>query len=154
MARFNERKATGSLLEALDKEENFGGMDRYNVTKLFSYYLSQEISKLPLARDVVVSVVNPGLCVSQLRRDLGGITGKLLDSVALSGEEGSRNLAWAATEDTSADPGCYISSTRIVDASPFARSEEGKKTQERFWSECKAVWQNVAPGQVKPALAS
>lgn len=121
---------------------------------VFSYYLSQEISQLPLARDVVVNVVNPGLCVSQLRRELSPITGRILDALSLSGEEGAKNLAWAATEDTSAEPGCFVSSTRIGVTSPFTHSEEGKQTQKRFWKECQDVWRAVAPAQVETALSA
>lgn len=45
-------------------------LDRYNVSKLLDLFLVREIAKLPLAKDVVVDVVNPGMCVSDLRDDL------------------------------------------------------------------------------------
>lgn len=34
---------------------------------------------------------------------------RILNAMARTGEEGSKNIAWAATADTNAEPGAYIS---------------------------------------------
>lgn len=47
--------------------------DRYNVSKLLDVFLAHQIAALPLASGVVVNVINPGLCVSELRREMGGV---------------------------------------------------------------------------------
>lgn len=136
----------------MDDEKNFKAMDRYNVTKLINIFMTRQIAQLPLAKGVVVNVTNPGLCISELRRDLGGITGKLLDAFAQTGEVGSKNLAYAATADTSSTPGAYLSATRVTSVSSYARSSEAKAEEEKLWKELKGMWTSVAPEQVKAAL--
>lgn len=42
---------------------------------MLNQFLSTEISQLPAADDVVVNTVNPGLCVSELRREFNPIVG-------------------------------------------------------------------------------
>lgn len=72
--------------------------DRYNFSKLISLFLARQIARLPLAKDIVVDVVNPGLCVSELRNEMSqSIMGKLLDKIAYSAEDGSKNVSlWEA----------------------------------------------------------
>lgn len=68
---------------------------------VLNVFIAREIAALPVAKDtIVVNVINPGLCVSELRRDINGsFLGWALDSLARTGEEGARNIAWAATEE-------------------------------------------------------
>lgn len=67
--------------------------DRYNFSKLISLFLARQTARLPLAKDIVVDVVNPGLCVSELRNEMSqSIVGKLLDMIAYSAEDGSKNV--------------------------------------------------------------
>jgi hypothetical protein len=92
-----KRPAKGtSLLANLNdpNAKNAPMSDRYNFSKLISLFLARKISKLPAAKDIVVDVVNPGLCVSELRNEMSqSLMGKLLDMVAYSAEDGSKNVS-------------------------------------------------------------
>ena len=53
----------------MNDPKNFG-FDQYSMTKLLEMYLVREMAKLPIASEVVVNAVNPGLTTSELRRDV------------------------------------------------------------------------------------
>jgi len=68
--------------------------DRYQFSKLISLFLARKISRLPAAADIIVDVVNPGLCVSELRNEMAqSVLGRVLDWIAFSAEEGSKNVS-------------------------------------------------------------
>lgn len=92
MAKFTERSASKILETMNDESQCKDIVDRYATSKLFNLFLAREIAKLPQAQGVVVkyvpqlnstgkphphshsslfSVVAPGLCASELGRDLG-----------------------------------------------------------------------------------
>ena len=54
-------------IHALNDKSRFVPSDRYNVSKLLDIYLAREIAKRA-GLNVVVNVVNPGLCDSELAR--------------------------------------------------------------------------------------
>jgi NAD(P)-dependent dehydrogenase (short-subunit alcohol dehydrogenase family) len=71
IAGFAQKNIEGSTLAALNNEAHRGpARDRYQVSKLINQFLAAEIALLPAASNIVVSTVNPGLCVSSLRRDI------------------------------------------------------------------------------------
>jgi hypothetical protein len=87
-----------------------------------------------------VDAVAPGFCVSELRRDLAGgfkYMVKLMEWIlALTTEEGSRRLVWAAiglpnAEDTLR--GQYINCCTVEEPSDFVIGAEGHKVQEDLW---------------------
>lgn len=59
-----------TLLAALNDESQALMSDRYNLSKLLDIFITREIAKLPAAQKVVVNTLTPGLCVSELRRDM------------------------------------------------------------------------------------
>ncbi|KAF8199209.1 hypothetical protein K438DRAFT_1823202 [Mycena galopus ATCC 62051] len=66
-------KSAPHILTALNDKTKFKGddvMDRYPTSKLFDLYLAREIAALEAAKGVVVNVIAPGLCASELGRDL------------------------------------------------------------------------------------
>lgn len=73
-AKYDElNHPSGSILTAMDDEAQFkkvGGSDRYNVSKVMSITIAHKLAELAKEHDVVVNVVNPGLCVSDFRHDL------------------------------------------------------------------------------------
>lgn len=70
MATFACRKTPGPILEALNEGKNFSMADTYAITKVLDVYLAREMSLLPRASGVVVNSVNPGLTLTDLRRDV------------------------------------------------------------------------------------
>ncbi|SCV69215.1 BQ2448_2235 [Microbotryum intermedium] len=139
-------------LDALNSTQHFNRTDRYNVTKLLSMYLAHNLARILEKDGVVVNVVNPGLCVSELRKEMNWLVGKLLDAAARTTEDGSKNVAWAAVEDTST-PGAYISVCEIKSPATSLGTEKGQALQQKVWDEMVEVWKKVAPTQVQQALA-
>ena len=98
---------------------------------------------------VILNCLNPGLCHSSLSRDTTGIRGivfrimKLL--VARQTEVGSRTLV-AAAEAGKESHGQYMSDCVVVETSPFVRSEEGAKTEERVYTELMGILEKIQPG--------
>ncbi len=82
LANLNEPDAKNATME-----------DRYQLSKLISLFLARKVARLPAAKDIVVDVVNPGLCVSELRNEMSqSLIGRLLDKIAYSAEDGSKNV--------------------------------------------------------------
>jgi hypothetical protein len=85
LANFPEKSAL-NILQVLNDEGKTNSKDRYPTSKLLDLFLAREIAGLPKAQGVVVkyvynrikylfrpvlsSVVDPGLCISELGRDM------------------------------------------------------------------------------------
>lgn len=98
---------------------------------------------------VILNTPNPGLCHSELSRDVKGIQRVIVDGflaiLARTTEVGSRNfIAAAAAGDES--HGQYISECVVTEPSKFVRSEEGKKIQEKVYKELLGVLETIQPG--------
>lgn len=102
--------------------------------------LVRELSKR-LAHTPLISVcVNPGYCVSALRRNLPAGSqraARLMEIVVgRSTEEGSRMLVWAAVGDHGHEDelrGAYVNLCKVDEPSEFAVSKVGQEVQARVW---------------------
>lgn len=120
MTRFAERNEP-NVLEVLNRREYFeklvNTVERYPMSKLFIMYVVRELAKLvPMhAGDpaVVVNMVNPGFCWSELGRDLGAGYIIALILLAKSAEKGSRTIIDAAGRGKESH-GKYLSYCRIT----------------------------------------
>ena len=74
-AAFPQKEAP-TLLAALNDKSQAVFNDIYNTSKLLDILMTRELAKLPAAQKIVVNCLNPGLCVSDLRRDLPWIVAK------------------------------------------------------------------------------
>ncbi|ORY74750.1 hypothetical protein BCR35DRAFT_353776 [Leucosporidium creatinivorum] len=153
VAKFHEGTLPGSILDNLNDETIFQQCwsDRYNTSKLLNIFLSRKLAELA-GDKVVVNVVNPGLCETELGRDLPRIMVMIMRWLARTAEQGARNIAWAATEDTSAEPGAYVSVQAVKPTSPFTHSNEGKEAEAKVWEEMVALWKKVGGEEAKRAL--
>ncbi|WRT66633.1 uncharacterized protein IL334_003592 [Kwoniella shivajii] len=145
-AIFPQKNATGSLIEALNDPTQFENMsERYNMSKVLSVFIAREISKLPSVTSgkVTVTSVNPGLCKSEFRADMGPVLAKIMNWIAWTSEKGARNFLYASTQNCS--PGSYISGCREQPVSTFVASHKGRETQEKYWKESMDIWRKVAP---------
>ena len=114
---------------------------RYPVSKLLNLFFAKEFaSRLPVDTPLIVNAVNPGLCVSALRRNVplsGQIVFWLYDVfVSWSTERGSRQLIFAALgnqDKLDAMKGAYISSSKVEEPSDYVISDEGAKVQKQLW---------------------
>lgn len=89
---------------------------------------------------LIVNAVNPGFCISELRRSIkgpGAVISWIAERIfAFTTEEGSRRLVWGALgqpENPDALRGQYINQCRVDEASDFVISPEGRKAQDDIW---------------------
>jgi len=155
-SKMAERKED-SIFEALNKDDKDYMADRYPTSKLLEVFtvrsLATQMQSGPHANEpVVLNTLNPGLCHSGLARELTGIVAvffycmKFL--IARTTEMGSRTLvAGAAGGDET--HGQYLSDCKVAEVSEFVRSEEGKKTQERVYTELLDILEKIQPGITK-----
>ncbi|KAG6841195.1 hypothetical protein C0991_000992 [Blastosporella zonata] len=114
---------------------------RYPDSKLFNILFSQALNeRLGADSPVIVTSVNPGFCLSELRREISGLAsimvGLMEKVVARTSEQGGRQLAYAAVGSADNEDqlrGAYISSARLSKASDFATGPEGHAVQDRLW---------------------
>ncbi|KAL8280529.1 hypothetical protein RQP46_007177 [Phenoliferia psychrophenolica] len=133
-------------ITALNDAAHFDGKDRYNVSKLLNVFLARKLAAAA-GDDVVVNVVNPGLCHSELTRSAKGLVAVFMTVfkalLARTTEVGSRNLVWACLNET--PPGAYVSNCEVTEESDFALSPEGRSAEERVWADLTAIWEKEAP---------
>lgn len=67
-AKFPQQDAP-TILAALNDKSQAIPSDLYNMSKLLDVLVTREIAQLPSAQKINVNSLNPGLCVSELRRD-------------------------------------------------------------------------------------
>ncbi|VDB90975.1 unnamed protein product [Peniophora sp. CBMAI 1063] len=147
---------SGKVLTELNKPENWlkasTQQPRYNQSKLLILLLIRELSKHLERTPLIAVVVNPGYCVSALRRNLpsGAQRGARLMEIAIgrSTEEGSRMLVWTAVGNEGHEDelrGAYINLCRIEEPSDFVISKVGQEVQKRVWAESVDVLSAVSP---------
>ncbi|KAF5988825.1 retinol dehydrogenase 12 [Fusarium bulbicola] len=152
-AKFRERFEP-SIFGALKENRPEWLNDRYNVSKLLEVMLVRSFATAMKdsphsAQPIILNNVHPGLCESELDKDVKGLPRYLLSIaktlVARKTEEGSRTLVHsAATGDES--HGKYMSECRVREPSTFVRSKEGAETQARVHKELMAILENIQPG--------
>jgi len=152
-SKFTERHED-SIFEALKKNDPTYMASRYPTSKLLEVFmvraLTEHMASGPHANEpVILNCLNPGLCHSSLSRSATGgrrvifFVFKLL--MARTTEMGSRTLVAAAAAGKESH-GQYMSECRVAQPSEFVRSEEGKKTQERVYTELIAILEKIQPG--------
>lgn len=121
--------------------------ERYPLSKLLEVLLVQELAGRVRGSEVIINMVNPGLCHSQLGRE-AGLKFKLIKLVlARSTEVGSRTLVAGATAGLESH-GAYMTDGHVENTmlSPFVRSDEGRQAREKLWSELSSILEGVRPG--------
>jgi retinol dehydrogenase-12 len=142
---------SGKIFDTLSDKSKAQMSTRYPLSKLLEVLtiraLIEESAKTNYP--VIINYVNPGFCHSELMREMGWIQ-YILKTIlnARSTETGSRTLV-AASYAGPESHGLYQSDCKNTPPSPFVRSEEGKKTAERVWTELKAKLEAIQPGVLK-----
>ncbi|GFF66927.1 retinol dehydrogenase 12 [Aspergillus lentulus] len=152
-AKFRERHES-SIFEAFKKNEKRYLADRYYTSKLLEVLLVRSISaameKGPHAAEpVILNCVNPGLCHSELDRDIKGLTGYMLRIakalIARTTEVGGRTLVHSAAAGFESH-GQYMSECKVKEPSKFVRSKEGAIAQQRVHEELLEILEKIQPG--------
>jgi retinol dehydrogenase 12 len=149
LTSFRERNdKSGKLFEVLKDRSKSYQTDRYGVSKLMEIFIVRQIVE-EYAKEgypVIINSINPGLCHSELMRELGWIQHipKFILG-ARTTEVGSRTLINAASFGPESH-GQYLSDCNIAPFSRFIATEEGKKLQVRIWDELKEILEDIEPG--------
>ncbi|KAK4167999.1 putative Dehydrogenase/reductase [Cladorrhinum sp. PSN259] len=131
--------------------------DRYAVSKLLDVLLTRELAETLDQRaggankiPIIVNSVNPGLCgATSLFRSVPWFVSIIVVAMswimARTSDQGARILMSAA-EGGRETHGKYIDSGKVLDPSPFALSEEGKKAGKKAWGELMEILEDIEPG--------
>ncbi|KAG6879361.1 hypothetical protein C0992_003279 [Termitomyces sp. T32_za158] len=132
-ARYNDSKRK---LFSLSASECFLDL----ITVLGILFCQALNEKLGAQSSLIVNSVNPGFCVSEIRKELSGVVRAVSwlmeKTMVRTTEEGSRQLVYAAVGGKDNEDqlrGAYISLARVSEASDFAISQEGHTVQEKLW---------------------
>nr|POF17503.1 short-chain dehydrogenase/reductase tropg [Quercus suber] len=131
-----------SILDALSDEKVADMAQRYNLSKLMVHQCFNEFVKTSLVKDdgsknpVIMTLVNPGWCSTELARGRGQSTPERIMFVVFgrTGEQGSRTLVHGIMADRKSH-GCYLSECKIKQQSSYVRSPKGLALQQRLWNE-------------------
>lgn len=150
---FPEKSAPeGEILSTLNDKSTANMPDRYNVSKLLEVFCTRQLaSRSPFPNpkgDVIINFLNPGLCHSELAREIdsfGFRMRKLL--LARTTEEGSRTLVHAAGAGAESH-GQYMNNCRVDVVAPLVSEDEkeGKKLQGKVWEEVTAKLERIQSG--------
>ncbi|KFA60024.1 hypothetical protein S40285_08798 [Stachybotrys chlorohalonatus IBT 40285] len=143
---FPERHADDVFVKLAEKEGT-NMAERYGTSKLLEVFAVRQIAPVLKDSGVVLNMVNPGLCHSALARDYGWGFWLFKLILARSTEVGSRTLLAGASADASSH-GAYMSDGVVAhdSVSAFVRSDEGKATQVKVWSQLRKILEEVVPG--------
>ncbi|KAL3299606.1 putative short-chain dehydrogenase/reductase family protein [Colletotrichum asianum] len=138
---------TENTFKTLDDETKADMNMRYPTTKLLQILVSRELASRLEGSGVVVNMLQPGMCHSELTREDGWMTAVLKLILARSTEVGSRTLVAAASAGIEAH-GAYMRDGEIDNEalSPFVRSDDGEIAQKKVWEELIRILENACPG--------
>lgn len=145
-----ERLLPGKLFDNLNKKENAKMFERYPVSKLLEVLIIRAfVDEYAPSADkypVIVNYLNPGFCVSELMREMGWLAPIARFIMhARTTEEGARALVIGAAAGPQTH-GQYMSNGQLEGIGSFVFSEDGKRTQQRAWTELKDKLQKIQPG--------
>ncbi|KAI4248311.1 MAG: hypothetical protein L6R42_009308, partial [Xanthoria sp. 1 TBL-2021] len=148
-ANFPE-KDSPNIFDTLSDPDTVRMSERYEVSKLLEvFYLRELASRTATANNknnvIVINLVNPGLCHSELAREGDFRVRAMKFFLARTAEVGSRNLlyATAAGRETRGE---YVSSCRVDSVAPLVTSKVGAETQKRLWAELNMKLEKIEPG--------
>ncbi|KAJ7581544.1 hypothetical protein C8J56DRAFT_833656 [Mycena floridula] len=127
---------------------------RYQTTKLLNLFFVRAISA-HLPPSLLVNAVNPGFCISELRRSASAEETARYEAmereVGLTSEEGGRNIVYGVTggygnpEEEEKLRAKFISLAEVIEESDFSLSKEGYEMQNRIWDETLEILTKVDP---------
>lgn len=146
-AKFPEAKAP-SIFTALDDESNKKSFaERYQTSKLLEVLAIRRIAPQLEGSGVILNMLNPGLCHSELGRDAPFLLTLMKFFLARTTEMGSRTLVASGIAGPESH-GQYMHDAKVDDSavSGFVKSKDGKKASEQVWKELSAILEAIQPG--------
>ncbi|KAE9392295.1 short-chain dehydrogenase [Gymnopus androsaceus JB14] len=104
---------------------------RYQQSKILNIMLVHKLAEL-LPTNIVPVALNPGFCLSGLRRDAEGERAAKFQTNG----EGSRQIIYSAIGGKDEElRGAFTSYSQVLEISDWMLSEEGKKAEDKIWVE-------------------
>ncbi|KAF2278186.1 putative short-chain dehydrogenase [Westerdykella ornata] len=151
-AKFPEKDTppNESIFARLSQKPDTGNPDmgeRYQATKLLEVLIVRAMAEEKSAAYIPITInyVNPGLCHSELSRDLGFGFEVFKFFVARSTEAGSRNLVYAGLQGPESH-GHYVSDCQVHLPSKWVMSTQGWEVQRRVWKEIVEKLEKIKTG--------
>lgn len=140
-----------NVFEALSDPETADMKSRYPPSKLIEHLCFLEL--VPPANraapGMILNLVNPGWCTSELSRNRKvGLLERLNTYIfQRTGDEGGRTLvhAVAAGRDSK---GKYLSECQVKEQGSFVRSDRAKETRQRIWKDLVAKLVDIESGSM------
>jgi NAD(P)-dependent dehydrogenase (short-subunit alcohol dehydrogenase family) len=144
--RFPEWQAE-NLFAALDDEKATNMVERYATSKLLEIFAVREIAPRISDSGVILNMLNPGLCHSELARDSGWILWFTKMMFARSTEIGSRTLIAGAAAGLESHSK-YMTNGIVANdmLSSFVTSVRGCQVQAKVWRDLSAILESIQPG--------
>ncbi|KAL2835981.1 hypothetical protein BJY01DRAFT_63091 [Aspergillus pseudoustus] len=145
---FPEWEMTATPMRELSDPTRAKMAERYELSKLLEVLLVQELAgHVRGSTDVIVNMLNPGLCHSALARDSGWQLRAMKLVLARSTEVGSRTLVAGITTGLEGH-GTYMTDGIVSNnsLSPFVRSGQGQQAREVLWKELSMILEKTRPG--------
>lgn len=114
--KWTEPPAGTPLLRDLNDPSSPNNFQRYAFSKLVSIFLARQFAQLPKAAGLVVDVVCPGLCLSELVRHCDDAMRKDLQSKSLPTTEGAKNVSRLLPQATGASLTSCFDTEAVPDA--------------------------------------
>lgn len=146
MTKFPEWKEP-NIFATLSREQDARMSERYQTSKLLEVLAVREIAPRLQGSGVVLNMLNPGLCHSELGRE-GSIVLTIMKAIlARTTEVGSRTLVASAAATAEAH-GQYMSDGKVDDSalSAFVKSKDGETAARKVWKELSEILEEIAPG--------
>ncbi|KAK4696465.1 hypothetical protein P7C71_g1449, partial [Lecanoromycetidae sp. Uapishka_2] len=135
------------IFEALDDESKARLGERYPTSKLLQVLIVRQIASQLQDSGVILNMLNPGLCVSELSREGGLVLTVMTFFLGRTTEVGSRSLVAGALAGPQSH-GHYINDGQVNDdsLSDFVKSEDGKEASKKVWEELTEILESIQPG--------
>ncbi|KAF2655143.1 NAD(P)-binding protein [Lophiostoma macrostomum CBS 122681] len=158
IAKIKEANVPGSLLDALNDKEGSDLGDRYGVSKQLLFYAVHEIAaRSPVSPEsnVIINVMTPGACESDLFRDDISWIGKLVQRIAITlfartTEVGGRTLVDAVKPELGTDAhGAFLMDCKVARNGSNMETTQGLALQKRSNEDLFAKLEELSPGVTK-----
>lgn len=138
------------ILQTLSDQSKAQMNERYPLSKLLEVLLVQELAGRVRGSEVIINMINPGLCHSALGREQGWAFSLFKLIVARSTEVGSRTLVAGISAGLESH-GSYMTDGHVQNTamSAFVRSDEGRQARIKLWNEVTEILEGVRPGIIQ-----
>lgn len=143
-----DQNADEGIFNQLNDPKRASMSSRYMLSKLLDLLLTQQlVSHLPADYPVIINTPNPGLCKSELGREMPGPVLMVMNALfcARTTEVGVRNYIYAVSAGRDMH-GKFISECREGPLGPAARGDKAESVGARVWQELTVILEKVSPG--------